>query len=254
MYNSVTDTSSIHTNQFNILLNKYEGPIDLLLELAKKQKIDLSEISILELAKQYLDFIEKNIELHLEITADYLVMASWLTYLKSRMLLPKDEIEDNSTPEELEEALRYQLRRLEAMQNISKILYSYPLIGRDVFYGNTLDGINIKYKTTYISSLFDLLHTYSLILEKNKKNKLLKINLSYLYSVDEAIQRLKGLLGSIFDWTNFSNLLPTFNKNKIVNKSSVTSHFVASLELVKNGFIEIKQEKMFGNIYIKSKK
>ena len=253
MNSKIDNFPSNKTNQFNILLDSYEGPIDLLLDLARKQKVDLSNISMHALASQYIDFIDNNKELHLEITADYLVMASWLAYLKSHMMLPSDDKEEH-TSEELEEALKYQLQRLEAMQNISKILYSNPLIGRDVFYGSSLEGINIKYKVYYSSSLFDLLKSYSLILSKNNRTNTLTINPSDLYSVDEAIQRLKSLFGSIKEWTNFINLIPSFNQNKIVNKSSITSHFVASLELAKNGFIEVKQKEMFGNIFIKSKK
>ena len=113
------------SNQFNLSLGEYEGPIDLLLDLAKKQKVNLSNISILELAEQYLIFIQKFKELHLEIAADYLVMAAWLTYLKSRLLLPREKIEDKYTSEELEAALKYQLQRLEAMQKVSKILYCF---------------------------------------------------------------------------------------------------------------------------------
>ena len=189
--------------------------------LLENKKLIFHEISILALAEQYLDFIDKNRELHLEIAADYLVMASWLTYLKSRMMLPSEDKEEEHTSDELEEALKYQLQRLETMQNISKILYSKPLIGRDVFYGsNTLEGINIKYKVTYSSSLFDLLKSYSLILNlKNDKPNFLTINPSELYSVDEAIQRLKSLFGTINEWTNFINLIPSFKKNNIVNKS-----------------------------------
>ena len=123
---------SAPSKQFNITLNAYEGPIDLLLELARKQKVDLSEISILELAEQYINFINQYQDIHLEIAADYLVMAAWLTYLKSRLLLPKEEKTEEHTAEELEKALKYQLQRLEAFQNISKILYARPLINRDV--------------------------------------------------------------------------------------------------------------------------
>ena len=134
MLNIDNDIKEINpSKQFNISLNSYEGPIDLLLDLARKQKVDLSEISILELAEQYIDFINKYHDLHLEIAADYLVMAAWLTYLKSRLLLPKEEKLDEHSPEELEEALKYQLQRLEAFQSISKKLYSRSLIGRDVF-------------------------------------------------------------------------------------------------------------------------
>ena len=128
MFSKENNTSANNDGQFNILLNGYEGPIDLLLELSRKQKVDLSEISILDLAEQYLKFIENYNTIHLEIAADYLVMAAWLTYLKSRLLLPKDETTEEHTPEELEEALRYQLQRLEAMQNISKKLYSWEAL------------------------------------------------------------------------------------------------------------------------------
>ena len=254
MFSGENNISTYNDGQFNILLKGYEGPIDLLLELSRKQKVDLSEISILDLAEQYLKFIENFDTIHLEIAADYLVMAAWLTYLKSRLLLPKDEKTEEYTPEELEEALRYQLQRLEAMQNISKKLYDRPLIGRDVFYGGSTEGINIKYNITHTSSMYDLLNSYSLILKKNEQIKSLTINPSELYSVDQAIQRLKGIFGSISEWTNFMNLIPEFGQNLTVNKSSITSNFVASLELAKNGFIDVKQNEIFGNIFLKSRK
>ena len=240
-------------NQFNILLSGYEGPIDLLLDLAKKQKVNLSDISILELAEQYIRFINNYNKIHLEIAADYLVMAAWLTYLKSRLLLPKEEQIDEHTPEELEEAIRYQLQRLEAIQNLSKDLYSRPLINRDIFYSGSNEGINIKYNITYTATLYDLLKNYSYILKKEDNLSLLTIASSELYSVDQAIQRMKGMLGVITEWTNFMNLIPKFGINNIVNKSSITSSFVASLELAKNGYIEVKQKDTFGHIYIRSK-
>jgi len=240
-------------DQFNILLNGYEGPIDLLLELAKKQKVDLSEISITELAKQYVTFIQNYNKIHIEIAADYLVMAAWLTYLKSRLLLPKDEKVDENTPEELEEALRYQLQRLEAMQKISKELYSRPLIGRDIFYGGTEEGINVKYNITYKGSLYDLLKSYSIILRKQESISNLTINLSELHTVEQSLERIKNIFGNINEWTNFLNILPKFGLNKIINKSYISSSFVASLELTKNDLLEIKQNETFGNIFIKEK-
>ena len=124
--NDLLAEKSSYDEFFNLSLEGYEGPIDLLLDLSKKQKVDLSNISILELAKQYLNFINNYKNIHLEIAADYLVMAAWLTYLKSRLLLPKEKIEEEHTTEELESALRYQLQRLEAMQNLAKILYNRP--------------------------------------------------------------------------------------------------------------------------------
>ena len=178
-------------------------------------------------------------------------MAAWLTYLKSRLLLPKEEKSEDHTPEELEEALKYQLRRLEAFQSVSKKLYSRSLIGRDIFYGGLLEGVKIKYNITYSSTLYDLLQSYSNILKKDDTIKHLTIAYSELYSVDNAIQRLKGIFGEITEWTNLLSLLPKFNSNKIVNKSILSSNFVASLELAKNGYIDVKQNNVFGNIFVK---
>jgi len=239
--------------EFKILLDTFEGPIDLLLELARKQKVDLSEISILNLAEQYIQFINDYQEIHLEIAADYLVMAAWLTYLKSRLLLPKEDKSEDYSPEELEEALKYQLQRLEAFQKISKNLYARPLINRDIFYGGTTEGINVKFEVTYSSHLYDLLKTYSSILLKNEKMSHLTITFSELYSVDSAIQRLKYIFGTVLEWTNFNKIIPNFGSKQIVNKSLISSNFVASLELAKNGFIEVKQNETFGNIYVRSK-
>ena len=239
--------------QFTITLNSYEGPIDLLLDLARKQKVDLSEISILELAEQYINFINQYQDIHLEIAADYLVMAAWLTYLKSRLLLPKEEKSEDHTPEELEEALKYQLQRLEAFQSVSKKLYSKALIGRDVFYGGSAEGVKVKYNITYSSNLFDLIRAYSSIIQKSDNINHLTIAYSELYSVDNAIQRLKNIFGNITEWTNLLKLIPKFKAKKILNKSILSSNFVASLELAKNGFIEVKQNESFGNIFVKLK-
>ena len=246
--------NNIESNeQFNILLSGYEGPIDLLLELARKQKVNLSDISVLDLAEQYIQFINNYNKLHLEIAADYLVMAAWLTYLKSRLLLPKDDKIEEHSPEELEEAIKYQLQRLEAMQKVSKKLYSRPLINRDVFYGGSDEGVKIKYNISYSSSLYDLLKNYSNLLKKEDLISTLTISSSELFSVDESIQRIKNMFGSINEWTNIMTLIPKFGINNIVNKSLITSNFVASLELSKNGMIEIKQNETFGNIFIKTK-
>ncbi len=243
-----------NTSQFNLLLNNFEGPIDLLLNLARNQKVDLSDISISDLANQYIEFINQYKNLHIEIAADYLVMAAWLTYLKSRLLLPKDEKIEEHSAVELEKALKYQLQRLEAFQNISKILYSRPLINRDTFYGGSSEGLKIKYNINYISNLFDLLKSYSQILKSKDQIKNLTIEYSELYSVDQAIKRLKQIFGNLKEWTNFYNLIPDlFISNKTINKSIISSNFVASLELSKNGFVEVKQDSMFGNIYIKLK-
>ena len=230
-------------------------PIEyLLLVLARSQKVDLSEISISDLADQYILFINQYRNINIEIAADYLVMSAWLTYLKSKLLLPKEEHNDDHSAEDLEKALRYQLQRLEFFQKISNELYSRPIVNRDVFYGGSTEGLKVKYNITYISSLFDLLKSYSHILKSNDQIKHLTIKYSELHSVDQAVKRLKEIFGSISDWTNFLNLIPNLLKSKnIINKSIISSNFVASLELSKNGFIEVKQEETFGNIYIRFK-
>ena len=232
-------------NKFHLLLNNFEGPIDLLLVLARTQKVDLSEISISELADQYIKFINEYRNIHIEIAADYLVMAAWLTYLKSRLLLPKEEKSEEYSADELEKALKYQLQRLESFQNISKILYSRSLINRDVFYGGSSEGLKDRYNINYTSNLYDLLKSYSQILKSKDQVKNLTIEYSELFSVDQAIKRIREI---------FVNIIPKLLRNKnIVNKSIISSNFVASLELSKNGFIEVKQDENFGNIYIKLK-
>ena len=247
-------TSEQKFNKFHLLLENFEGPIDLLLVLARTQKVDLSEISISELADQYIKFINQYRNIHIEIAADYLVMAAWLTYLKSRLLLPKEDMTEEHSAEDLEKALRYQLQRLESFQKISKILYSRAIINRDIFYGGSSEGLKVKYKINYTANLFDLLKSYSHILKSKEETKNLTIEYSELFSVDQAIKRMREIFGSIHEWTNLLNIIPNLLKNNIViNKSLISSNFVASLELSKNGFIEVKQEENFGNIYIKLK-
>ena len=252
MLNTYEDDQN--SKQFHLLLDNFEGPIDLLLVLARAQKVDLSEISISELAEQYINFINQYKNIHIEIAADYLVMAAWLTYLKSRLLLPKEDKTEEHSAEELEHALRYQLQRLEAYQKISKILYTRPLINRDIFYGGSSEGLKIKYNINYTSNLYDLLTSYSQILKSKDQVKHLTIEYSELYSVDQAIKRMREIFGTISEWTNLLNLIPRLLKGKdVINKSIISSNFVASLELSKNGFIDVKQDEIFGNIYIKVK-
>ena len=243
-----------NNESFHILLDNFEGPIDLLLVLAKSQKVDLSNISIAELSDQYIKFINQYRDINIEIAADYLVMAAWLTYLKSRLLLPKEEKLEEHSAEDLEKALRFQLQRLEAFQKISKILYTRPLVYRDLFYGGSADGLKVKYNIKYTSNLYDLLHSYSKILKSKEHIKHLTIEYSELYSVDQAVKRLKEIFGTITEWTNLLSIIPTLlNSNNVINKSIISSNFVASLELSKNGFVEVKQDEIFGNIYIRYK-
>ena len=184
---------STPSKQFNISINSYEGPIDLLLELARKQKVNLSEISILQLAEQYINFINKYQDIHLEIAADYLVMAAWLAYLKSRLLLPDVEESEELNGPEMAEALAFQLRRLEAMQNAGKKIMELPRLGRDVFPGGTLEGVKVIRTPVYELTLYELLRTYGD--HKSKGNfDPLEIAPTEFYSVYDALERLGGIL------------------------------------------------------------
>ena len=246
--NNLNETDN---EQFNLSLEGYEGPIDLLLELAKTQKVDLSNISILLLAEQYLAYINKVNKINLEIASDYLLMAAWLTYLKSRLLLPKESDYEPSN-EELEEAVKFQLKRLEAMQNASKKLFMLPQQGKDFFYRGNNDEIKYKVEVTYTSTLFDLLKAYGSQINRDKVTTL-KIESSDLYSVDDAIDRLKRKLTNNHEWVEFKRILPEPSQNYLINKSAISSTFVASLELTKNGIIDVKQNDVYGPIFLKSK-
>ena len=237
-------------NQFNVNLESYEGPLDLLLDLAKSQKVDLSKISILKLAEQYLDYINLAKIINLEIASDYLVIAAWLTYLKSRLLLPPKKEENQPSAEDLAEAVKFQLLRLEAMKNKSKELFNLPQIGLNVFYRGHNHGAKFKYKIKYTSNLYDLLYAYSLQLNKVNNNNL-KIEVSNLYTVESAIERLESIFGKTTDWIEISKLLPSLSKNVLLNKSAISSTLVASLELVRNGAILVRQNKLFGPILLK---
>ena len=233
-----------------LTLEGFEGPIDVLLSLAREQKVDLTHISILELAQQYLEFVQQAQSLNLEVAADYLVMAAWLAYLKSRILLPRDEEGENSTPEELAEALRFQLRRLEAMRQAGAAILQLPQLGLDVFSRGMPELISNVTSPIYELSLFEILKSYGQVKVRGEVSSL-SIVATRLYSVDEAIERLKNMLGDIPDWQELIGFLPDGLNNNLLTRSAVASTFVASLELAKEGYIELKQKNTFGPIFVR---
>ena len=233
-----------------LTLEGFEGPIDVLLSLAREQKVDLTQISILELAQQYLEFVQQAQSLNLEVAADYLVMAAWLAYLKSRLLLPKEEDGDNSTPEELAEALRFQLQRLEAMRKAGAALMQLPQLGRDVFSRGMPELVSNVTSPIYELSLFELLKSYGNVKLRGETSTL-SIVATRLYSVDEAIDRLKNMLGDIPDWQTLIGFLPDGLNDSLLTRSAVASTFAASLELVKEGYIELKQNGTYGPIFLR---
>ena len=240
--------------QLSLFLNLdgFEGPIDVLLTLARDQKVDLTQISILQLAEQYLVFIREAQVLNLELAADYLVMAAWLAYLKSRLLLPPDETaEEEQDPAALAEALRFQLLRLEAMQEAGTRLMALPQLGVDVFARGAPENLSARFRSVYDVTLYDLLRAYA-DHKVREQGHTLTIAATDLYAVEDAIERLRGLVGRVPEWRTLFSFLPEFLKGSLVLRSAVASTFVASLQLVKDGQAQIRQEGTFGPIWLRS--
>jgi segregation and condensation protein A len=234
-------------------LDGFEGPLDLLLSLARDQKVDLSQISILQLADQYLNFVHRARTVMIEIAADYLVMAAWLAYLKSRLLLPQPKDDEEPSGAEMAAALAFQLQRLESMRNAGKALFGRPQLGRDFFLRGEPETVELVKRHIYDVSLFELLKAYG---DQKQRSSARTLNISPLdlYSVDDAIQRLRGLLGQMPDWQTLSSFLPHNLKSELGRRSAVASTFAASLELAKSGKVKIRQDRTFGPIYVRGER
>jgi segregation and condensation protein A len=233
-------------------LDGYEGPIDVLLALARDQKVDLTKISILQLADQYLTFIEQARELRLELAADYLVMAAWLAYLKSRLLLPSTEADgEQLSAAEMAERLAFQLQRLEAMRNLGRKLLERPRLGRDFFGRGAPEPLDIVNTPVYELSLYDLLKAYGDFKSRDVITAL-RIDPSELYSMETALERLRGLVGDLPDWTVLSAFLPKGLRGELVVRSALAATFAASLELAKSGKLKLQQSACFAPLYIRS--
>ena len=232
-------------------LEGFEGPLDLLLALAREQKVDLKRISILKLADQYLDFIGHARRLRLEVAADYLVMAAWLAYLKSRLLLPEEEQEEEPTASEMAAALAFQLQRLQAMQDAGAKLLARPRLGLEVFRRGAPERFRSIRTPVFEVTLFDLLKSYA---DHHRRQEVatLHITPNELYTVEQALERLQRLLGRTPDWQSISSFLPPDVRDGVVARSALASTFVASLELARSGKVQIRQNTPFGPIYIKS--
>lgn len=243
-----------------LLLNidGYEGPIEILLEMARNQKVDIMQISILQLVRQYLSFIERAQQMNLELAAEYLVMAAWLAYLKSRLLLPKSEEGDEPSAQEMAEALQFQLRRLEAMQKAAEALMQRPQLGQDVFTRGCPEGLEVITKTRWTVTLYDILKAYGDIQRRGKEQHydLPEFN---VMSTEEAMSRLTRMLGNLprkgmhSVWTTLESFMPDGIKDKLFARSSLASLLTSGLELVKQGKMEIKQDGAFRPIYMRSR-
>ena len=234
-------------------LDGFEGPIDLLLKLAREQKVDLSRISILALAEQYIAFVAATPRLRLEIAADYLVMAAWLAFLKSRLLLPEPP-EDNAGPsgEEMAAALTHRLKVLAAMQRVGSALMERPLLGRDVFARGAPEGIPRIDRPVYRLGLYELLSAYG-DSHRRRRGDVLVVAPPALYSLDEALRRLGRLVGHIPEWRELAAFLPDECRGGIFRRSALAATFAALLELARAGRIELRQEGAFGPIHLRSR-
>ena len=243
---------SQNTQILSLSLDGFEGPIDLLLSLARDHKIDLTKLSILKLAEQYLEFLDKIISKDIDIAAEYLVMGAWLAFLKSKLLLPIENDDNLENIEDLSELLEFQMRRLEAIQNVSKILFKRHQLGVHFFKRGNPEIFNVSNKFQYNLSLYDLIKTYGNIITKSDDEKITIAN-TRLFSVENAILRLKELLKGSKDWKSLLDFIPNDIKSELENKSALASHFVASLELVKEGNANIKQDNIEDEIFLSSK-
>ncbi|WP_455373442.1 segregation and condensation protein A [Limibacillus halophilus] len=234
-------------------LEGFEGPIHVLLELARDQKVDILQISMTQLADQYLDFIRKAKELRLELAADYLVMAAWLAYLKSRLLLPSQkEEEEEPSATAMAAALRFQLQRLEAMQRLGKQLVERPRLGSEIFARGMPEAMKTVQTVTYEVSLFELLRGYTRHHARVKATSL-QVQAFDLYSVEDAIQRLTKFLGNLPDWSDLFSFLPSDLKDDLLIRSAMASTFAATLELAKSGKVELRQDGAFRPLYLRSR-
>lgn len=231
----------------------FEGPLDLLLTLSRTQKVDLRQISILELAHQYLAFVEKAKTLRLELAADYLVMAAWLAFLKSRLLLPPDPTEEGPSGAELVAHLAFQLERLQAMRDCAARLMGRDQLGRDFFVRGQIEVVERVKKVTYTATLLDLMQGYARIRTRDDFRPFV-LDRENVFTMELALERMRGLIGYAGDWTDIISYLPEGWENDPVKRRSATaSTFAASLELVKEGHLEIRQTESFAPIQLRKR-
>ncbi len=240
---------SKNVNQISIDIPNYSGPLELLLDLAKTQKVDLAEISITKLADQFLDFIKKNENLNLETASEFLLMATWLAYLKSKLLLPDDE-EDDFKALEVAEKLKLQLKKLELIRILSDQMLRKKRLGVHIFTRGMKGGIRSVNTPVYDVSLYELLKTYSNIqMQKTFQN--ISIPKLPVFTTEEGINQIKNNLDKITDWKNIFELIPKFYSDNKMKRTGIAGIFAAGLELTREGIISVSQKKNFDKLMIK---
>lgn len=239
-------------NELRLEIDGFEGPLDVLLTLARTQKVDLTQISILELVEQYLKFVAAAKKLKLELAADYLVMAAWLAYLKSRLLLPKEDDDEEPSAEELAFRLQLRLQRLEAMREAGARLMARDRMGRDVFRRGRPEGLKLLKRGHYDVTLYELLKAYA---ENRQRFSITEIRIERrpIFSLEDALERMNSMIGTKFSWAQLSEFLPDTIKDKRLRKSALASMFAASLELARQGHADLRQMETFGPLYLRQK-
>lgn len=237
------------TDTLKIDIDGWEGPLDLLLALARNQKVDLRQISILELVDQYIAFVNEARELRLELAADYLVMAAWLAYLKSALLLPRNP-EETPSPEELALRLQLRLERLNAMREAGARLVARDRLGRDVFLRGTPEGLRVVRKGRYQAEIYDLIAAYGRISARTRP-VMHVVAVRDVMTLEEAIDRVSALIGARIDWSTIETFLPE-GASGAYRKSALASSFVAALELARQGRLELRQKSAFAPLYLKA--
>ena len=245
--------SSIDSYQFNVNLNTFKGPLDVLLDLAKSQKVNLENISVTKLADQFHEFITKGKKINLELASEYLLMATWLTYLKSKLLLPESADEEFRTLE-VAEQLKLQLKKLELIRLLSDQMLKRKRLGKDVFMKGIRGNIRSIYSSKYTLTLYELLKSYSTII-MTKDFQRINIPKLQVFTSEDAIFVIKKFFGKLVKWKNIDELIPkNFKTSKVLKRTGKAGIFAGSLELAKEGNITIKQDKYFDNIYIRENK
>ena len=240
---------SNNLNQISVTIPNYSGPLEVLLDLAKNQKVDLAEISITKLADQFLEFIKENKNLNLETASQFLLMATWLAYLKSKLLLPEDE-DDDFKAFEVAEKLKLQLKKLELIRILSGQMLKKKRLGVDIFTRGMKGGIRSINTPVYDISLYELLKTYSNIqMQKTFQN--ISIPKLPVLTTEEGIKQIKDNLNKIIDWKNINELIPKYYFKNQMKKTGIAGIFAASLELTKEGIVKVSQKKIFDKLMIK---
>ena len=240
---------SNNLNQISINIPNYSGPLEVLLDLAKNQKVDLAEISITKLADQFLEFIKENENLNLETASEYLLMATWLAYLKSKLLLPEND-EDDFKALEVAEKLKLQLKKLELIRILSDKMLTRKRLGVDIFTRGMKGGIRSINTPVYDITLYEMLKTYSDI-QMKKTFQNISIPKLPVFTTEEGIKQIKNNLNKIIDWKNINELIPKYYFENKMKKTGIAGIFAASLELSKEGIVKVSQKNTFDKLMIK---